>query len=94
MGSEDVIWRDGSGCPGRPEANDLESATLVSSSPFITADCVFLFYFLPEVKRGGDAEKRRGLLKVRAGFLRCSGGHPSSNFTWVQMYRSVDRYTE
>lgn len=50
-------------------------------------------YFWFEVKGSGGAEKWRGLLKVRAAFPRCSGGHPSSYFTQVGAHRSQSRCT-
>lgn len=65
---------------------------LLSAFPdllFITADGVFIFLW--DVKGSKGGEKWRGSLKVRAGFLRCSGGHPATSPGSVYIY--IDLWT-
>lgn len=53
-------------------------------------------YFFLEVKGSEGGEKWRGSLKVRAGFLRCSGGHPATlpGSIYIYIYRSLNWYRQ
>lgn len=66
-------------CPAHFKTPTVETVSLVSFSRPTVYHGRRCIYFLREVKGSKGGEKWRGSLKVRAGFLRCSGGHPATS---------------
>lgn len=91
-GSTDFIWGGGVILHlAHSRSSTVETVSACPDLQFYHGRLSIYFWF--EVKGSGGAEKWRGLLKVRAAFLRCSGGHPSSYFTQVDAHRSQSRCT-
>lgn len=78
--------------PAHCRTPTVETVSLVSFSRPTVDHGRRCIYFLWEVKGSEGGEEWRGSLKVRAGFLRCSGGHPATSPGSVYIYRSLIWY--